>query len=1013
MTMQKKQFFTLFLILLFSSSIWASDMSSELSLDVKEFILENGMQFLIVERPTTPLVACRLAIRAGSAMETTGKTGIAHLLEHMMFKGTKNFGSRDHEQDFELQTRIEKAYQAILSEEQKRSPNVQFIKEKKAEMAQLRIAVQKLYVPQAFSAQLARNGGTRINAFTNKDQTQYMASLPSDMVELWFSMISEQLFEPAWREFYVEKEVVQREWAFRYVNKPYNAAYLDLAATAYTAHPYRNPVIGWRDDMTRYNTADAIEFHKQYYNPTNAVCVLVGDVTVESAKKMANIYFSRYPAGKRAPDEIPREPIQQGPRKAIHYLNGAKTPVVRLGYHAARMGTKDFYALDALIMILSNGRSARFRQNIVNKGFAVNAWAINPDNRYAGMLILVGSPNEPDGLKNKNLTEEEKKQVYLASCQELENILISEVEQLKTELVSVRELKRIAKLSQRDFLERLRLNEKLARSLANLEVQVGWRYVTSYLERIARVTPEDIRTVVQKYFRNANKTSVYVIPGGKPAQQSAQYNEVRSGSSAVTSRLIKTDTATNNSDFPTPPGWKHPLSFERKPEKITYPPAKKRKIKGASVFYLHDPELPLIDVTFMVKAGRVDEKMSQIGLTQLLSKSIIRGGTKRYSPDELGLILDENAIDITFRVLDEETWITLSVIKDQWEKSMDILAELLVHPRFDPTVLKVVQEQLLVDLKRQSDNAAVVARREGLIWHFKHHPYGRDPLHAVKTIPNLTPSLVRKFLKQYFVPSNMVISIAGDIEFKHARKSLKKLLAALPSQKAPLRKIEDPGVNSPVLALIDKPGQVQAQLVWNLRSVKRTNPSYWKIDLFMRLFGGDDSLLYKRLRDDLGLVYSAYAYQYYRWTAGVLFGYVGCKADKTGQAITETVAIMKQLRQEIPEAEFEQARLDALNGFVFIIESPKELLHSYGRYKLRGEPLDTLERIQDAFLSATTSELLQLTQNYLHPDKLQIFVIADKNTPVKSTQGTEISLEKDLQEVAARLHLPYQEISLR
>ena len=375
--------------------------ASKTRLGVKEFQLKNGMHFLIVERPTTPQIAARIAIRAGSALEETGKTGIAHLLEHIMFKGTKNFGTLDFKKDQELQEKIEGAFQVVLAEKGKRHPNQALIASKLREMERIRLEVQKIYVPQAFSSQLGRNGAVGVNAFTTKDQTQYVMSLPSDMLEQWFSIVSEQLFEPSWREFYVEKEVVQREWAFRHINNPNGAAWLDLNATAYMAHPYRNPVIGWKTDMEKYNTTDAIEFHKRYYSPSNAVCVLVGDVTLEQAKKLAAIYFERYPAGNRASEEVTREPQQRGPRQSIRFLKGARTPLVRIGFHAARMGTKDFYALDAMTMILSQGRSARMIQNIVTKGLAVEAWAYNPDNRYGGMLILGGVTKRTRGAEGE------------------------------------------------------------------------------------------------------------------------------------------------------------------------------------------------------------------------------------------------------------------------------------------------------------------------------------------------------------------------------------------------------------------------------------------------------------------------------------------------------------------------------------------------------------------------------------------------------------------------------------
>ncbi len=298
----------------------AMDSAQEINIDVKKFQLQNGMLFLVVQRPTTPQVAGRLAIRAGSALEEVGKTGIAHLLEHLMFKGTKNFGTLDVEKDRELQSKIEAAYQAILAEEQKRSPDQAIIQKNKSEMERLRAEVQKIYVPQAFSSQLGKNGAVGVNAFTTKDQTQYLASVPADMLEQWFSIISEQLFEPSWREFYVEKQVVHREWAFRYVNNPSGAAWLDLNTAAYTAHPYRNPTIGWKSDMDAYNTQDAVAFHQRYYNPTNVVCVLVGDIKIEEVKRLAGIYFERYPAGRRSPERVTAEPDQTGPRSSIRYL---------------------------------------------------------------------------------------------------------------------------------------------------------------------------------------------------------------------------------------------------------------------------------------------------------------------------------------------------------------------------------------------------------------------------------------------------------------------------------------------------------------------------------------------------------------------------------------------------------------------------------------------------------------------------------------------------------------------
>jgi len=1007
--------YSLLLLLLIANVCLASSSAFDIKLDVKEFELENGMMFLVVERPATPQVACRLAIRAGSALEQSGKTGIAHLLEHMMFKGTKNFGTLDVARDQKLQEQIEEAYQIILSEEQKRSPDLELIKEKRAEMEKLRAEVQKIYVSQAFSSQLGTNGAVGVNAFTTKDQTQYMASVPADMLEQWFSIVSEQLFEPAWREFYVEREVVQREWAFRYINDPGGAAWLDLEATAYTAHPYRNPTIGWKSDMEKFSTRDAIDFHQKYYNPANAVCVLVGDVTLKEAKRLAETYFARYHAGRRAPETVTLEPPQQGPRKSIRFLKGARTPLVRVGYHGAQMGTRDFYALDAMIMVLSHGRGARMTQNIINKGLGVEAWAYNPDNRYGGMLILGGTPNEPQDQKTAagQISAEEKRRAYLEACEELEALLVKEAEKFKTERVSPRELQRIKKLNQRDFLDRMRSNESLAGTLASLEVQVGWRYMTHYLERIDAVTPDDIREAAEKYINKDNQTSVYVIPGGEPEKPPATYTEVRTLSGAAAGNVQTKADLKNRSDYRTPDGWRHPLSFRRDPQKIKYPPPQIFDVEKVKVFYLPDRELPLIDLTILIKAGSVDVDATKTGLSDILNSTIVRGGTDTLSPNELALVLDENAIQLGVSVDEEQTAVHLSVMKTDWEKGLELLAAVLTRPRFDPDVLQVAKDQELVSLKRQGGDAQSVAMRESKIWHFKNHPYGRDPLLGLQTIPTVTREDLMRFLKTYFVPGNMTVAIAGDIDKDQIIAGLQKLVQALPQTRAPQRKLEDPAITAPVLALINKSGQVQSQIIISLPSYKRTHPDYWKAGLLMNIFGGSDSLMYKRLRDDLGLAYSAGFFQTYKWRAGELLGYIGCKGDQTAAAIGETLKIMDALRQAIPERELESKRLDALNSFVFNVDTQSELVDVYGRYHLRQEPLDTLERIQDAYMQATREELHRIASDLLDPRKVQIFVVADKNINVPSADGKGLTLEEDLRSLAQKLNLPFQEIALR
>jgi zinc protease len=400
-------------------------------------------------------------------------------------------------------------------------------------------------------------------------------------------------------------------------------------------------------------------------------------------------------------------------------------------------------------------------------------------------------------------------------------------------------------------------------------------------------------------------------------------------------------------------------------------------------------------------------------LSDLVSGSLVTGGTQRLAPEALAQVLDDNAMDVSVSVGQEDTTIRLSVLKEDWEKGLDLLAEIMTQPAFRADMVDVVKQQALIGLKRQGENAQAVAMREGAIWHFRGHPYGRDPLKGLDTIPRIEPEDLKAFLLTYFVPSNMVAAVSGDISQPEAVAGLRRLMARLPKDPPPARQVADPPPTPPVLALVPKAGQVQSQVVLKLGGPRRSDPDFWKLRLLTDIFGGSDSLMYTRLRDDMGLVYSAGFFQTYKWTAGTLTGYIGCKGDQTSLAIAETVKIMQELRRQIPSEDLARKRLESLNSFVFNVDTPHALVTAYARYQLRGEPLDTLDRIQQAFIGAEKSELEQLARRYLDPKSLQIFVVADKTIPVTDNPGGERTLAQDLDRLAAQLDLPFRQITLR
>jgi len=173
-------------------------------------------------------------------------------------------------------------------------------------------------------------------------------------------------------------------------------------------------------------------------------------------------------------------------------------------------------------------------------------------------------------------------------------------------------------------------------------------------------------------------------PGGRAEKPPEEYSEVRLVTGSAAAKLETPDSFLNRSVYPTPKEWKHPLSFERKPHKIAYPMAEVEKVDGATLFYMPDRELPIIDVTLLIKAGAIDVNVERTGLDTLIEGALIRGGTSRHPPEEFALALDENAIDLSIDVGEEASTLSLSVMKEDWDKGIAFLKEVLASPRFDP-----------------------------------------------------------------------------------------------------------------------------------------------------------------------------------------------------------------------------------------------------------------------------------------------------------------------------------------
>ena len=468
----------------------------ELEGKIKKITLDNGLRVLLLERHNAPVISFVTWANVGAVNEVKGITGIAHLFEHMAFKGTAMVGTKDIEKETESMRYEDQTFDAWLEECRKGAlvDSVKLIdldKKHKEAVDQARNYSQSDEMEIAI--QLA--GGTEPNAGTGYDATIYYYNLPSNKVELWMSLESDRFFNPVLREFYTEKQVVMEERRMRTESQPVGKLIEEFLAAAYKAHPYGEPVVGHMSDLITLKRSEAKNFFKTHYTPQNLVLAIVGDFEEKKIINMLSSYWKRIQAGPEFDPIDTREPPQLG-QKRIE-VEDKSQPVVLVGYHRPDAYHKDAAVLKAITDILGEGRTSRLYKSLVKeKKIAISTGAISEITygRFPNLFLFYAFPA-------KNHTN-----------QECEEAIYTEIEKLKSELITNDELIAVKTRAKVNFLKGLDSNQGLALQLAAYETIFNdYHDMFKEVGKIEAITAEDIQRVTKKYFKRRNRTVAMIV----------------------------------------------------------------------------------------------------------------------------------------------------------------------------------------------------------------------------------------------------------------------------------------------------------------------------------------------------------------------------------------------------------------------------------------------------------------------------------------------------------------------
>jgi len=508
---------------------------------VLERTLSNGMKLLMVERHDEPTIAGAFVVHVGSANERPGITGIAHLFEHMMFKGTPTIGTKDARRDLEIIAEQERVRDEIRAEERQlraawrrgevsdlTKPEVKSERQRELEarFKQLIEAQRAILVKNEFDRIYTAQGASGMNAFTSHDMTAYFITVPANKLELWLWMESERLLRPVFREFYAERDVVFEERRMRTESTPLGKFEESFNAVFWDAHPYHWPVIGWPSDIPAISKRDADEFYGTYYAPQNITLILVGDLQADVALAGAERYFGRIPRGKTdAPEVVTWEPPQ--PAEKRFYAEAEANPQVDILWHTVPFGHKDSYALEVLAQLLSTRTGRLYKGLVLGREVATQTFARQEPRRWAGLFNAGGEARDGH------------------TPQEVEQAIYEELEKLKETEVPERELQKVKNNFAAAEYRKLASNNAILFQLIFNEGLGDWREINAAGPKIQAVTAADVQRVARRYFTRENRAvAIYTRKAGiapedpeiaaLPAEQRAQLKQQLEQMKAVT-----------------------------------------------------------------------------------------------------------------------------------------------------------------------------------------------------------------------------------------------------------------------------------------------------------------------------------------------------------------------------------------------------------------------------------------------------------------------------------------------
>lgn len=857
-----KKFIIIAAIVICGNTVWAAS--------AQMFKLDNGQTVVIQEVKNNPIVTIDTWIKTGSIDEDDSNNGVAHFLEHLFFKGTKNHESGEFDQILETK-------------------------------------------------------GAITNAATSKDFTHYYVTIPSKDFDLAMELHGDMMLHPLIPRNEMEKE---RKVVLEEINKdlvsPTRILQENLNSMMYTTHPYKRKVIGRSDVIETITRDQVLNFYNAHYSPSNMITIVVGDVDTNHAlERIKEVFNAEYK--KQTKTIYPKESQLASQQKKVEYIKTESGYMV-IGFRGTPINDNDSYALDVLSTILGDGRSSVLNQVLKEK------------KRLAFSVDAGNSTFRDDGIFYISANFEPEK------CKQVQSAIFDEIKNIQDKGVSDEQLS-LAK----NIIER---NTYYSReSITNIATEIGYtmaltndiKFYDTYLDKIKSVSKDEVKRVANKYLGENRSAVSIILP--ESSKNIPVANKIQN---LGTAELVSESNGTQ----------KYHLS------------------DGATMLYTPNSSNDIIAISIYAKGGQLLDKIA--GTANLTAATMMKG-TKNYTSLELSQVLEDNGIKIVPSVGADAFSITVLTTKDEYDKTMELLNEVVNNAIFDDYEIEKVKSDKLSAIKTNKDVPIKQAIEEYRDMIYKNTPYSISSKVLEKNIQNIKKSDIIEYYNKIFNPKNIVISINGNIDKDKTIQDLNKIFEPKADSQTFDYKTYDskiPRITAPRTNTIKMPTETAWILLgWQTDGVL-SEKDYATLQVIDSILGtGMSSRLFKELREQEGLAYqlgTGYSPNVLRGSFMMYIGTNPATLEKSKQGLFSEIEKLKT--EYVGDKEIKDAKEKLIGNYVIGLETNLDKASNTGWYEASTRGYEFKEKYVDLINSVTDADIIEVANKYFNDNYIMSIV---------------------------------------